>query len=65
MPLTKKQIELRNEYKIPPEIKQILKSYPVDSVGFSIELLKLRYEAQSDEERSRNIRTRHELEGYL
>jgi hypothetical protein len=63
MPLIKKKnTNLVSDYTPPADVKDILRTFPVDSIAFSIELLRARYAEQSYEDRLRNIRTRQELE---
>lgn len=63
MPLIKKNsASFISDYKPPADVKDILRTFPVDSIAFSIELLRSRYPNQSYEDKLRNIRTRQELE---
>lgn len=63
MPLIrKKSASFVSDYTPPADVNDILRTFPVDSIAFSIELLRSRYPGQSYEDRLRNIRTRQELE---
>lgn len=51
-------------YKEPDDIKEILKTYDVTSRGFSIQLLRARYDKSTMKARTRNIRTRLALDDF-
>ena len=51
-------------YKEPDDIKEILKTYDVTSRGFSIQLLRARYDKSTMKAKTRNIRTRLALDDF-